>query len=375
MSAPRVLVTGATGKVGSALTAQLLSRGTVRVRALVHRRDARAEQLARLGAEVVLGDLFDAAQVEAALEGVQRVAYIPPWHPHVLSSAMLLASAAPKAGVEAIVGLTQWLASPEHPALSTRQMWLVDRLFDALPGVAHVTVNPGFFADNSLLVVPMASLLGVFPWPTGGGRNAPPSNEDIARVMTGALLDPARHAGRTYRPTGPRMMSGDDLAQALAQAVGKRVRHVDLPVSMMMRAVRVQGRRLGVEGFLQSQFRWFLEETRLGTWEAGGVTDAVRTVGEAEPEDFEVIARRYLARDRLARATLTNRLRLLLDGLRVAVTAALDVPRFEQLQQHPAPAAWRFSGQSARWAAEHGVALALPFTPAEPAARVRTTPR
>lgn len=355
MKAPTVLVTGATGRIGAAITAQLLERKDVPVRALVHRKDARSERLARLGAEVVVADMFDRAQVESALRGVQRLAYIPPWHPHVLNSGLLFATAAPRAGVEVIVGLTQWLANPDHPALSTRQMWLLDRVFDQVPGVPHVTVNPGFFADNYLVQLPLAALMGVFPWAMGGGRNAPASNEDIARVMVGALLDPDRHAGRVYHPTGPEMLSGEDMARLIGEAVGRTVRHVEIPIPVMMRALRAGGRRMGLDDFLQGQLRWFTEETRLGTWEAGGVTTHVRDVGGVEPEDFGSIARRYLARTPEARRTVPNLLRVLWSGLRLAVTPAIDVERFERMQQHPAPATPTLSGRSELWASEHRV--------------------
>ena len=214
MKHPKILVTGATGRTGRAVVDELLAKD-VPVRAVVRSRDARSAALERKGAETVIADMFDPQQVESAVRGVQRIAYVPPWHPHVLNSGVLFATAAQRAGVEAIVGVTQWLANPSHPAISTRQMWLLDRLFDRVPGVAHVTVNPGFFASGYLLPLPIATLFGIFPGPTGGGRNAPASNEDIAGVMVGALLDPARHAGRTYHPTGPEMLSGDDMARII----------------------------------------------------------------------------------------------------------------------------------------------------------------
>jgi uncharacterized protein YbjT (DUF2867 family) len=353
MKTPTILVTGATGKVGSAVTAQLLERKDVRVRALAHRKDARSERLAALGAEVVLADMFDPAQVEPALRGVQRLVYIPPWHPHVLNSGALFATAAPRAGVETIVGVTQWLANPSHPAISTRQMWLLDRLLDQVPGVAHITVNPGFFAENYMLPLPLASLLGVFPFSMGGGRNAPASNEDIARVVVGALIDPDRHAGRVYHPTGPEMLSGGDMARLIGEAVGRKVRHVDVPVPAMMRALRVQGKRFGLDDFLQAQIAWFAEETKFGTWDAGGVTTHVRDLSGVEPEDFGSITRRYLARDERARRTIGNFLRVLWNGFRIAITPGIDVARFERLQQHPAPPTPEHSGASERWAEEH----------------------
>jgi len=52
-----------------------------------------------------------------------------------------------------------------------------------LPDVAHTVVAPGYFADNYLRLTDLAALLGVFPVLTGSSRNAPPSNEDIARAF------------------------------------------------------------------------------------------------------------------------------------------------------------------------------------------------
>jgi uncharacterized protein YbjT (DUF2867 family) len=68
----RVLVTGATGKIGGAVAAQLLEKG-VPVRAMVHRDDARSARLRTAGAEVVVADMFDIQQVTAAMHGVDRL--------------------------------------------------------------------------------------------------------------------------------------------------------------------------------------------------------------------------------------------------------------------------------------------------------------
>jgi hypothetical protein len=96
----------------------------------------------------------------------------------------------------------RWSNRPER-VLMSRQLWLIDRMF-ALPSIAHTVVNPGFFADSPYMeMMPFAAHLGVFPLPVAGeSRNAPPSVDDIARVAVAALLDPARHAGKSYRPTG-----------------------------------------------------------------------------------------------------------------------------------------------------------------------------
>ncbi|MDT5256061.1 MAG: hypothetical protein QOD10_1141, partial [Mycobacterium sp.] len=231
MTNTRVLVTGATGKIGGAVAAQLLEKG-ITTRAIVHRDDARSARLRDLGAEVVVADMFDIQQVTAAMDQVDRLYFNPPYHPHVLDSAVTFAVAARRSGVEAVVALGQWLASPEHPSLMTRQAWLTDKLFELLPNTAHVAVDPGWFADNYMNLMPQAAQLGVLPMPIGAGRNAPPSNEDIARVAVGALLDPHRHDGRSYRPTGPKLLTGAEIAEAMGEALGRRVRHIDIPPRM-----------------------------------------------------------------------------------------------------------------------------------------------
>jgi len=199
MIKPRILVTGATGKTGSVVVTELLKAGYP-VRAMVHREDGRSARLKAHGAEIAVADISDPERVAGALKDIQRAYYCPPYDPYTIQGAVAFAIAAKEARLEHIAGLTQWLANPSHPSLMTRQSWLIDRLFSMTPGVAHTIVNPGFFADTYLATIGLAAHLGVFPWIYGNSRNAPPSNEDIARVAVAALMNPARHAGKSYRP-------------------------------------------------------------------------------------------------------------------------------------------------------------------------------
>ncbi|WP_194852924.1 methyltransferase domain-containing protein [Nocardia sp. SYP-A9097] len=351
MARTRVLVTGATGRIGGAVAAQLIEKG-VATRALVHREDDRSARLRELGVEVAVADMFDYRQVEAAMAGVGRVFFNPPVHPHALDSGVAFAVAARRSGVEAVVALGQWLASPEHPSLLTRQQWLTDKVFDLLPDTAHIAVDPGFFADNYLQLVPTAALLGVFPMPAGVGRNAPPSNEDIARVAVGGLLEPHRHDGMAYRPTGPKLLSAKEIADAIGEAVGRKVRHIEVPPSMFMRAVRMDAKRLKADMFLETGLRHYLSEHALGTWEVGGPTTHVRDVAGVEPEDFLTIARRYAA-DPAAQRTVGNIARALGNSFLMAFVPMHRLDKFDRMQQHPQPAQPRLSGESAFWRAEH----------------------
>jgi protein-S-isoprenylcysteine O-methyltransferase Ste14 len=72
MSKPRILVTGATGKTGGAVVNELLARDFP-VRAIVHSRDARSEELDRKGAETVVADMFDPDQLLDARQGAAPI--------------------------------------------------------------------------------------------------------------------------------------------------------------------------------------------------------------------------------------------------------------------------------------------------------------
>ncbi|CAN5454388.1 SDR family oxidoreductase [soil metagenome] len=373
MSAPRVLVTGATGKTGSAVAGELLAHG-VTVRALVRTEDARSRRLAEAGAEVVVADMFDHQQVAAAMRDVQRLYYVPPWHPHMLHSAVTFATAARDEGVEAVVGLSQWLAQPDHPSLATRQNWLTDRLFDLVPDAAHVVVNPGFFADNYLQgLIGLSAQLGILPIPSGQGRNAPPSNEDIARVVTAALLDPATHDGATYRPTGPELIDARDMAGTLTDVLGRRVRHLDLPVWAFMRALKVMGPRFGIDRFQMTGARWYYQEQKAGTWEVGAPTTHVRDLTGREPEDFTTIAQRYSRRSD-TRRTPRNLARALWDMTLIGLVPPPRLDRLVRLQQHPEPAMPSLSITSPHWQGSHapGAGAAVVAAPEARRARIHT---
>ena len=70
-----ILVTGAAGNVGSVGrdVVKLLRERDVPVRALVHRLDERSQVLSKMGAELVVADLTNGADVVRALCGCKRM--------------------------------------------------------------------------------------------------------------------------------------------------------------------------------------------------------------------------------------------------------------------------------------------------------------
>lgn len=349
MAKPMILVTGATGKTGGAVAEQLLRNGWP-VRALAHRHDARSDRLARLGAEIAVASAHDPDQLAAAMTGVRRAYYVPIFGPHATQAAAAFAAAAEGSGLEALVQLSQWLSHPAHPSIMTRETWLIDRMFARLPGVAHVILNPGMFADNFLRTIDMATLLGMFPVFTGDSRSAPVSTEDIAACAVALLADPHRYAGQSVRPTGPVLLSGREMASAVAEATGRKVRAVNLPFSMFLKVARMD--RVNPHEALS--WRDYVADHRAGAFASnGGVTDVVERLTGRPAETFTTIARRYATRPE-ARRTAANLVRMLARMAVLPLVPGLRIDAYARAHGFPAPAAPRLSAEDLRWQREHG---------------------
>lgn len=342
MTGPRILVTGATGKTGGAVARQLLGAGHS-VRVLVRSDDTRARRLAALGADVRFGDLFDPKAVEAALNGVDRAYFVPPFHPRMIEAWTLFRDLADEARLESLVVLGQWLASEAHPAFETRQLWKVEQDLAGLATPATL-VAPGFFADNYLRLIGFAAQLGVLPSLTGSSLNAPPSNEDIAAVIVAALSDPARHAGCAYRPTGASLMHTGDMAYQIGRTMGGKVRRLEMPLWLFLKAARMQG----VPAAELSGFRYWIRDHRQGAFAFHGVTDHVERTTGRPPEPFDATVARYLQLPE-AKATWGSRVQAFADFMRTPISPGYDLDRHDREAGVAASARARLAMQDPVW--------------------------
>lgn len=287
---PLILVTAAAGRTGRETVRSLLQRGYP-VRALVRRSDERAKALERLGADVVVGNLFDFRDVQRAMRGVARALHCPPFAPNLLHNTMLVCLAAQEARLEALVLLSGWNPSPDHPSALTREHWIANNVARWMPDVGVIHLNPGIFAYTYHLTLPITRRLGILPLPFGRGQNAPVSERDIGRCAAALLDRPATYVGTSWRPTGPQLLDGDDVARILSRVLERPVRYQPTSITMFAKAARAQG----FADFDTFNVRHYAEEVAQGAFAVGAPTDHVARLTGDPAEPFEQTARRYAA--------------------------------------------------------------------------------
>ncbi|MDJ0822731.1 MAG: NmrA family NAD(P)-binding protein [Paracoccaceae bacterium] len=353
-TSPKILVTSAAGKTGIPVTLQLLERG-FDVRAFVRRRDARADRLEAAGAELFVGNQYALSDMRRAMQGIDRAYQCAPTAPNGLHFNAIFSVAAHESGVQHVVTLGQWLSATDHPSMFTRETYISDRLARLAPGMTVTSVDPGWFADNYLMVLDMAAHLGVFTMPLGDGdvkKNAPPSNEDIARVAVAALADPEAHAGKRYRPTGPELLSPNDIAAAMGRVLGRKVRYLNISEKMMTKALRAMPPS-NFSNAAVSQLAIYADEYRRGSFAINAPTSDVLEVGGQAPEPFEDILRRTVAARPELRSSPARRLRAILGFARILLTPAMDLQEVQRLRDFIRLEQPRFSQQSDEWRATH----------------------
>ena len=159
---PRILVTSAAGHIGRHTVELLLDAGFP-VRAFVRCKEVRSDDMARRGAEIFVGNLNDFRDLTRALDGVERAFHIPPFASHLLHNTMLMCLAAQEARLDALVLLSVFNPSPEHPSLISREHWIANNIARWIPDVGVIHLNPGIFAFPYLLTMPVTRRLGVLP--------------------------------------------------------------------------------------------------------------------------------------------------------------------------------------------------------------------
>jgi NAD(P)H dehydrogenase (quinone) len=225
MKTPTILVTGATGRTGHVAIENLVKRGTA-VRALAHREGPKVESLRALGADVVIGDLFNLDEIVHALDGIQSAYFCYPVAPRLIEATGYFAAAAKETGLKFILNISQISARRVAKSHAALNHWVSERIFD-WSGIPTTHLRPTFFAEWLISLVDPIELqaTGALKLPLGEGRHAPIAAEDIGRLVAAVLITPEPHVGKTYTLHGPVEMNHYEIAQAMSRALGRQVHY------------------------------------------------------------------------------------------------------------------------------------------------------
>jgi NAD(P)H dehydrogenase (quinone) len=231
MSTRDVLVTGATGETGRHTVRRLLEQGRA-VRAMVHKVDERSEALRGAGAEIVVGDLLEHDDVIRATAGVGAAYFCYPVRPGIIDATAYFADAARRAGLAAVVNMSQISAREDSRSHAARDHWIAERVFD-WSGVPVVHLRPTFFSEWLLYPHSRATIVedGIIDLPYGDGRHAPIAAEDQARLIAAILAEPAGHVGRTYTLHGPVELDQAGIAAAVGEVLGRPIAYRPLTLT------------------------------------------------------------------------------------------------------------------------------------------------
>jgi uncharacterized protein YbjT (DUF2867 family) len=283
-----LLLTGATGLVGSAVLERLLAEG-IDVRCLV--RDPRRLGARRVRVQIALGDLTDPPSFRNALRGVHTVVHLaasirdqPRGSIEELNgiATWRMVEAAERQGVERFVFFSALGASTHHRTRCLRAKALAEQAvreadLHSIVFAPSIVYAPG---DPWLTLLERLALLPVMPV-SGRGRAAfqPIWAEDVAACVLAALREDGTHTAiagakhARYELAGPETLSHSDIVRTLLRSLHRRRPLLHVPTPIVSRALRLLEATAGSRAFATWDEAELMEAPMIS---ARGVADAER---------------------------------------------------------------------------------------------------
>jgi NAD(P)H dehydrogenase (quinone) len=224
-----ILITGANGHLGSAAINFLQKQNPdARIAGLV-REEAKGAALKEKGVELRIGDYYDAASLQQAMQGIETLLLV--------SSASMedragqhtnAINAAKEAGVQHIVYTSMAQADKLLSPLSADHA-ATEKILKA-SGVKYTILRNTFYTEFLPLFLGNALESGAWYFPSNGKKANFALRTEMAEAAAHVLAQPAQHENKTYELTSDSALTLSEIAAALSEATGKKITYTDVPV-------------------------------------------------------------------------------------------------------------------------------------------------
>lgn len=224
----KILITGATGHLGSEVIKLLIEKVGVENLAVLVRNPEKGAELAGKGVQVIQGNYEDYDSLVKAFQGVDKLYFV--------SSSEIVNRAAQhenvvKAAVEAQVGhliYTSFQRKTEgdaSPIALVAAGHLAAEAAILASGLTYTLLKHGLYTEIIPMFIGDVLQTGTIFLPTGEGKVAFATRSDMAQAAIPVLTEPG-YENKTYDFGGPESVSFADVAAILSELSGKTIQYV-----------------------------------------------------------------------------------------------------------------------------------------------------
>ncbi|AUN98885.1 SDR family NAD(P)-dependent oxidoreductase [Bacteriovorax stolpii] len=274
----KLLVTGASGKLGQLVLENLIKRGEKNIIA-TSRKIEKLAAFATKGVDVRSADFEKTETLDAAFKGAERLLIISTdaigsrveQHKNAIA-------AAKKAGVRHIV-YTSWPKADTSVAFVSKEHIETEKLIKE-SGLTYTILRNYPYAQNIFYAIPQALEMGTLYGTAGKGGVAYVTREDCAEAAAGALIQ-KNEKNEIYDISGKDVIDYEELVKLVSEVSGKPLKYVDIPEADLKAALLKSGLpEIWADVFVTFDLSYKNGDTKTAT-------DAVLKLSGHEPKGFK----------------------------------------------------------------------------------------
>jgi uncharacterized protein YbjT (DUF2867 family) len=282
-----ILITGATGTVGSEVVKQLSAKGeNLIIKAAARSANDNTFQNLK-GVQIVQLDYNKPDSLAAAFRDVDKLFLLTPFQSNMVGLTSNLVSEAKNAKVKDIVKQSVMGADAQPGITPSRLHRQAEKIIEE-SGISFTFLRPNFFMQNFVNFYSSSIKgQGAFYAPAEDARVSFVDVRDIAAVTVQALINDSQQKGKAYNVTGDEALSYGEAAEILSKELGKKINYVNVSDQDARKGMK----DIGMDEWTISSMIELFEITRAGY--VSEISPVVEQVTGNKPVTFSQFAKDY----------------------------------------------------------------------------------